>query len=454
MAANLTNLIRKGTIDTALQVVATTGVRFALIFSLFILSIFISIEDVAKYDLFIVSSSMLLILLTIGLDSGLAIAALSRPSRQAAYLWLSLCTISLIGAILYLPLLILLKISGIDLVFDTQTFGLAYGYAAMNGVMILVFSFYRWIGRAFVASALIVIGQTVGFIVAFILFFIDQRVEAFMKGLLVGAFLGAGLCLVYIFKTIPPPPTLLKWRFVRSAFIQLVRVSGPFGIASGALIGRRAIDRAIIIMIGSPTLLGGYALVSRAGELVAFVFALPALGFAPILVREYYDTTVKNLARILYSGYIVASLLMTLAASLVWIFYCSSLFPQEAHAVAPLFVALVVANLFFTETTVAGFGFIIVKQTHLVAVLSFMFILINLAIAIPLIYFGYGISSVAIGFLIASFVHSSIFVWMSEKKIKFYYKLKTIIAVKLIMASVAFMALGYMPIKGIPKLCN
>ena len=441
MADSLASLVRKGTIETFLQVAATTGVRFALILSLFVLSLFVSIEEIAKYDLFIVASSMLLIALTIGLDSGLAIAASAKASKQATYLWLSLAGVLLIGVVLYWPLVLALRVIGIGEVFDVVTFNLAYGYAAVNGIMVLIFSFYRWLGRAFVASALIVTGQAFGFLAAFILFSLEQTVEVFIKGLFAGATLGAILCLVYIFKTIPPPPTLLKWRFAKRAFMQLFRVAAPFGFASGALIGRRAVDRAIIIAIGSPTLLGGYALVSRAGELLAFLFALPALGFAPILVRDYLDETVRKLARLLYGGYILASVLTTLAATLVWALFGSVIFPEGTHEVAPLFAALIVANLFFTETTLAGFGFVIVKRTQIVAILSLMFIFVNFAVAMPLVFLGLGVSSVAIGFLAASFVHSSLFVWLSERQINFGYPLKSIIAAKLFMGFIALAAL-------------
>ena len=91
MTQAVAGLLKKGAIDTLLQVAATTGVRFALILAIFILARFVSNAEIATYDLFVVASSILLILLTVGLDSGLVVVAGTEDVQErAAYLWLSL----------------------------------------------------------------------------------------------------------------------------------------------------------------------------------------------------------------------------------------------------------------------------------------------------------------------------------------------------------------------------
>ena len=421
-------------LDSLLQVTATTGVRFALILAIFVLSRFVSNAELATYDLFVVASSILLILLTLGLDSGLVVVARTFDyEEQAAYLWLSLAMSLALSLMLYLPLRYGAASLGLDGLFDERIFTTAYLYAVANAFMMLLFSYHRWLGKAFTASVIIVAANAIGFVSATIAFVIKGTVAAFIDGLLFGSLAGALFVLAHVILTVPFP-SMLRSRDTRKGLARsLVMMSWPFGVASFVLIARRALDRAIILAMGMSNVLGAYALVSRSGEVAAFLFALPALGFAPIIVRDHAKPAGQHIARLLYGGYLVLALVVMVTAVALWDHFGATLFPENARAAAPVFLALLASNLFFTETTVAGFGFVIVQRTLSVAAISLLFIVVNVAVAVPLSMMGYGLPAVAAGFLVSSFVHSSLFIYLSEKHTRFGYPLRLIFTGKLLV---------------------
>lgn len=431
MTSGVTALLKKGFFDTALQVFATTGVRFALVFAIFVLARFVSNDEIATYDLFVVASSILLILLTCGLDSGLAIVTQTNDETdRAAYLWLSLGMCLALAIILYLPLRYGAKSLGLESMFDARIFTAAYLYAVGNSMMLLLFSYYRWLGNARLASLIIILANIIGFMCAAFAFVAESTILAFVNGLLIGNFLGAAAAIGFVLRRVKFPSDVLNSSGWRHFAFTLISMSWPFGVASLLLIARRAVDRAIIVSTGIAALLGAYALVSRSGEVAAFLFALPAMGFAPIIIRDHATEAGQKVARGLYLGYLILCALGMFFGAMLWLTFGNSLFPENMHAAAPVFLALLAGNLMFTETTVAGFGFVIVQRTWLVAALSLLFIVVNVAVAIPLSMVGYGLEGVASGYLLASFVHSSIMIILSEKYVLFGYPMRTIVSIK------------------------
>ena len=445
MSPGVAALLKKGIVDTALQVFATTGVRFALVLAIFVLSRFVSNAEIATYDLFVVASSILLILLTFGLDSGLAVVAQTdSEAERATYLWLALGICVSLALILFFPLRYGAASLGLGELFDVRIFTAAYLYAIGNAVMLLLFSYYRWLGNARTASLIIIAANVIGFACAAFAFAAEPTVNAFVNGLLVGNLVGVGATILFVYRRIEFPLQAIDSGDWRRHIITLFSMSWPFGIASFLLIARRAVDRMIIVSTGLAALLGAYALVSRSGEVAAFFLALPALGFAPIIIRDHLTDAGQKVARFLYVGYFAFSVLIVLAGLGLWYSFGDTLFPQNVREAAPVFLALLAGNLMFTETTVAGFGFVIVQRTWAVAVLSVLFIVVNVAVAVPLSVMGFGLKSVAAGYLFASYIHSTLFIYLSEKHTRFGYPLRAIMAVKsvIVMVTLALLFAG------------
>lgn len=431
MTSSVTALIKKGAVDTLLQILATTGVRLGLVLTIFMLAPFVSNNEIATYDLFVVASSLLLIFFTIGLDSGLVIVTrIKDPDEQYGYLWIAVMLSLGLGALLYFPLKFGTGILGLSGIFDARIFTIAYFYALANAMMTLLFAFYRWLGQALVASLTIIVANVIGFTFAISLFVFQGTIEAFLQGLLLGNVGGAIASLLYVYSQSASFKELRSRLNLVPMTRTLVSMSWPFGIASAALIARRTIDRGLIVTVGLSSVLGAYALVSRSGEVAAFLFSLPAAGFVPIIVRDHQAEANRQLARLLYGGYMLLALITLVCGALAWEYWGASLFPDNARSAAPVFLALLASNLFFSETSIAGFGFVIVQRTFAVALYSVLFMTINASVAIGLVWGGYGLEAIAAGFLIASYVFSTLFIARSEKHVEFGYPLLPIALIK------------------------
>ncbi len=426
-------LLRRGLVDTALQVAATVGTRFLLILAIFVLARFVGTDEIATYDLFIVATSLLLIVMTFGLDSALAIVATEtdEESRHAA-IWTSILMTVVLFVSLYWPLRLASQVPQLQSLLPPKVFNAAYLYAGGSALMTLVFAYFRWLGKALAASAVITVANVVGVTAGAIWFAKTGTIDGFISGLLLGSAIGTAAVLWIISRHAPLLPVLRKHGGLTALSARLANLAWPFGIASLLLIARRAVDRGILIGAGGASALGSYALVSRAGETGAFFLALPAMGVAPIILARHREAEGQHVARLLYGGYLLLSLAVV-AVVVVIVRFGQGLVPPAAVAALPALAALTVGNLFFTESTVAGFGFVINGRTSAIAWLSLLFIAVMVAVAWPLSRAFGPLIGVSAGFVIAAFVHSSLFIWLSERVVTFGYPLKLIVALKLVV---------------------
>lgn len=433
MNPGLSSLIKKGFLDTALQLLATTGVRMALVLALFLIRPYVSRNDIATYDLFIVASSILTIVLMPGLDSALALVAGSESEEHERLLWAALGTSLIIALTLYLPYRFMA--SRFSYLIDSSISNYAYVYSAATACMTIVFSYFRWLTKAFIASTIIVCSNAIGFIAATVGFFNHRTIGSFVQGLLVGSIIGVIGTFIYLLSALGNPVGMGSYFDYRHYATKLMRIGWPFGIASLALIARRAVDRAIIVGFGLAALLGPYAVLSRAGEIAAFAFAIPAMGFAPIILHNWQHENGKRTARYLYHGFLIVALAVVGLAAIATMTKVINQFPADVQNASTVFLAILVGNIFFTETTVAGFGFVIVGRTWTVASLSALFLVVFIGVAIPLAMHGYALSAIAAAFLIASLIHSSTFVYLSERQVRFGYAMRAILTTKTILSA-------------------
>lgn len=431
----LKQLLRKGATDSILQVAATSGTRLSLVLAMFALSGFVDAADIATYDLFLVASSVILIALTFGLDSGLAIVTQVEDERERqAYLWTAILVSASVSIGLFAPLLWAVATFDETGVFGAPVFALSYCYAVASSMMTLVFSYFRWVGNSRAASLILVSANAIGLVVGTLGFYLMRTIDSFIGGLAVGNGIGVIATFVFVARSTPSGAMAKVISHWRSMARKLFAVSWPFGMASFALIGRRSIDRAVLLAFASPSLLGSYALVLRFAETLAFFLSVPAQGYSPLILQNRVNESGRRLAVLLYHGYCIAALLVFVIVSLLWNNGLQGLLPASAQSASSVFLILLAASLFFGESAVAGFGFIIIQRTKWVAMFSLLFIGINVAIAIPVYAAGWPLEGVAVGFLIAALVHSSLFIYVSEKFVRFGYKLMPIFLAKLAVA--------------------
>lgn len=455
MRSSFGQLLRKGALDSLLQVAATTLVRLGLVVAVLGLAPFVSFEELGRFDLFVVGSSFAVLAVMIGMDSGLAIVA-NRQSQaiRRALLIVALCIVcilALVWSLLLVVVLVLLPSSVLEvdshaLIWMTLTHG------ALSGVLILIFSWFRWQGRATTASLILIAANGVGFAAATIAFTIEHSIPAFVAGLLLGAAFGIFGCFIFLIRaenfSRNDIAVLFRPQRAKRLAWSLLGVSLPYVMASVSLLLRRAIDRSYLMTLGDPVLLGAYAVVARGAELVGFAFSLPSVGFAPIFVARHGEASTRRLARIFYGSYVVSSFVVV---SLVFVLtalmpnFLGSLLGSTTNAnvneVSKLLAPILVGTLFLGELSCAGFGYAIARRPKLYSQLSVAYPLLYLICVAGLASAGMGIDALGWAFAITSFLFVSIVIVGSESLVRFDYPIASLVLVKLVTLALALVAM-------------
>jgi O-antigen/teichoic acid export membrane protein len=441
----LRQLLRQGFVDSLIQVAATTMVRLGLVLSLLVLAPLIPLEETGQFDLFIVGVTFVQLAVTAGMDSGLAIVNQSNTLKmRRLYLIVSLtilCALALFG---YLVVgLAMLALPILKDYAELIRIGLVYGTAM--GTMILIFSWFRWQSRARTASMLLISVNIASFAFAAVSFILFKTIFAFMSGLCLGSVGGVALCVSYLIRfdgfSLSNMREISDRNLMKPVAIDLLLLSMPYLFASISLVLRRLVDRSYILTLGDPHIIGAYAIIARASELIAFAFALPSVGFAPILMARYQEASAQHLGRLIYTGYVVLAFLIVLAALFVSPWFFAFTDDTTIAALVPLATSIIAGTLFLGETSIAAFGYLLVRKPSLFTAFSVAYIVAYAVCIIVLSAFGFGIAALGWSFIISSLLFSTVAVKWSEKFVCFGYPLKAIHMVKLATACVAALQL-------------
>ena len=430
--------IRKGSVDSIFVVAATTLVRLGLVVSMMILAPWVGLESIAQYDLFIVGSSLILLMLTVGLDSGLSIVATYQARASRIVLLVAAVGITLgLSIALYFPTV---WVAG-DINQQVMTSEMAiimYCYAAGNAVTTVVFSYFRWLQNARAISVLILCANGFGFVLAATFFSARGDILAFVEGLLFGSIGSAVACSAYaIYREQIVPKTVYESLVSPRLTVlakKLISLSIPYVASSASLIARRVVDRAFLVGFGDPVILGTYALVARLAELVGFCVTLPATGFAPIFIGRCREVSVRKLASRFYTGYLGVSVFIAGAVWVALVIWGGAWFVSQTieldETTYKLVVPLLVGTLFLGETAVAGFGFVIARKPGVYTAISVAFPLMFIALLWLFSWLGQGVIAIGSSFSISAFLYSTITIVYSERLFPFRYPLAIILALK------------------------
>jgi len=453
----LGTLLRKGALDSLLQVAATALVRLGLVVAVLVIAPFVSLEELGRFDLFVVGSSFALLAVTLGMDSGLALAA--RSPSQAGRRALLIVALAML-----LALAVLWGLGGLALWWVTSSLsptswgvppetsktwafaGLTLIYGTLNGALVLIFNWFRWQGRAVTASLILIAANIVGFASAALAFALTRQIDSFVIGLIGGAGLGVLGGIVYLVRHEGAGRADLR-RLMRDGRAwrigaRLMAMSLPYVMASLALIARRFIDRGYVLTLGDPALLGAYAIVARAAELVGFAFALPGMGFPPLIVARQGQAAAARLARLLYSAYVGASLAAVALVSYLGPLWLARQSAEIDAGIADLLLPILAGTLFLGELSIAGFGYVIAQKPRLYSRLSLAFPVLYLILVLGLSAAGWGLAALGWGFALASFVFSVAAIQGSEVLVRFGYPMVLIWILKGMTLTLALWAMA------------
>ncbi len=432
----MSNLLKKGVFDSVIQFLAISGSRIFLVASIPLFSIYFPSEDIIKVDFFLISSSLILILITLGIDSGLAIVAdKKKQTHLSQYFWAAFFLVVLFSFVFFSISLLIVE-TNIEENFDFNDYKSSFLYAFNNAIILVVFSFFRWRGQVKSASLLILLANTTGISIAYILIVLNKSIVSFLDGLVIGSSLGSVLCLLYTYQCLGFLNPVVFRKRVYLLAVRLVKLSLPFCIASMLLLSRRLVDRSIILFFGNALLLGGYITTSRSGELVAFFISIPAIGLSPLILQYAKEKKGKNLARLVYIIYAYLNLFLSISTFIAWKYF-EGFLPENLLNVYPMIPSIIIGTLIFSQTYIAGYGFIIKKDTKHIATLSFLFLISYIIIALPFAASGKLKFAISIGYIGSSLIYSTTFIYLSEKRFSFGYPIKKVTATNIFISCIA-----------------
>ena len=433
-------LLRKGISDTVYFTVAQAGSRLISLLIIPLLLNIISVEEFAKYDIFLLSSSMMLALIVLGFDSGAAIKIaenLENQSKLSFYLTssllISLLTSLTIGAIIYL-FFSLFNYSIISPIFVAYVFF----YTVLWAIQYIIFSFIRWKGDARTAAFILFSGNTLGVVLGFLFLYFstDANIFRFFQGLITGYFIGALISVLIAWKDI----SFKLPDNYRSEFTDLLKLSLPFVGTSFANQLFKTTDRLIIIALFSEYHLGLYALVVRLAQIPNLGLQLIASGFQPVLFSNYKtqsgEKLIKNIFHFLVLAFFPIVLAAIFLAKPLVILFGGGEFAQVAY----LFPVIIASVLIYGSTFFNGYGFFIKRKTIQITYITLGVVAGTFLMSYFFVSFAQmGLLGVAMGGLIAAIFGALLYTLKSEKLYSFNYNLKLVL---LTYVGIILLALG------------
>jgi len=424
-------LFKKGLNDSFYYLIANIGNKLLALLVIPFLAKSVGVEEFATYDLFLVTSNFLNILVILGIDSGVAIfLAENRNRDRVSFLYIStiLISISLVGIISIVIYNIFLYTNQLFTLNRTVWMYICI-YLLFGVINYHTFNFLRWEERAKEASFINLFSYIAGMLIGlFFLYFIDNRVESYLHGLIIGIFLGTLLSLyisreyIFGFSIIENPLGLLK---------ELLKVSLPFipNYLGNNLI--QIADRVVILMLFGKYELGVYAIVVKLARVPQIIIGTVSSGFLPVMIRNYKSKKGASLIRSFFHSYLLMILILFILSS-IYAKPIMMLFAGEKYVeFAYLFPLALVAILFVQSSRASGFGFIIQKKTKYIMYITFISVIINYILSL---LFGYymGLEGVIFGTLLTGIFKTYIYINYSERLYRFNYNIKLLYAVSLL----------------------
>ena len=424
-------LFTKGLSDSFYYLVANIGNKLLAFLVIPFIAKSVGVEEFATYDLFLVISGFLNILVILGIDSGVAIfLAESKDSSRVAFLYISTLSISISLVALISILLSCIFIYTNQLFTLDKTIWLYICiYLLFSVINYHTFNFLRWEERAKEASFINLFSYIAGMLVGLLfLYFIKNRIESYLQGLIIGIFLGTLFSLyisreyIFKFKIIEEPIKILK---------ELFKVSLPFipNYLGNSLI--QMADRVIILMLFGKYELGIYAVTVKLARIPQIIIGTVSGGFLPVMIRNYKTQRGVKLIQNFFHTYIVAIPIFFIISYYISEWAIMVFAGEKYIEFAYLFPMALASTLFIQSSKSGGFGFIIQKKTHYIIYITFVSVAINYILSF---IFGYliGLEGVIIGTLLTGIFKTYIYIYYSEKLYSFNYSKKLLLISSLV----------------------
>lgn len=434
------SLVNKGLKDSSYYMIANFGTKALGFVVIPILARTVSVESFANYDLFLIITAFLQLIVTLGMDSGLAIlmAESKDDDTRLSFYYVSILVISLVFLVL-----LLLALNSSFLFFDSL-FSLSQDYWILISIYIIftlinyhTFNFLRWRAEAKKAAFINLFSYVIGIALGLTFMYYNQSIFEYIKGLVIGSFLGAIVSLYFARNFI------LNFTFLDDAkklLFELLKLSLPFvpNYLGNNLI--QVADRVIIAYFLGKEELGLYAVIMRLAMIPQFIAGTVTGGFLPVMYNNYKSIDGRRLIRKFFHFYIISIPTIMIFAYFVSDLVVHLFAGEEYVKIAYLFPIALASILLINSTQANGFGYTIMRKTQYIMYFTFLSLVINVALSVVLGLW-LGIAGVILGTLLAGCFRTLIHTKYSEKFYSFDYSfvlMYSVLSIVLILSILIF----------------
>ncbi len=423
-------LLKKSLKDTLYYFIATFGSKLTVFLIIPIINSFFSIIEFGKYDLFLVTTNFILLLVTLGFDSGIAIYIVENKKDKPLLSYLYTHTLLISSSFIILVGCLGFFINNYFVFFNLTEFLILILFVFTTFISASVFNFIRWLEKAKEASIVNFFSSTLGILIGvlFIYFKEEKKIEDLFLGLFIGSLVGMIISLIMIKDFL----SLRKNIEGKKKLNELIKISLPFVPVSLTNYFITYSDRIIILtLIGDIYFIGMYALFYRIAQLASVILGVVSKGFLPVMYNNYDSLEGRE-----YNKKVFDYFNLLLIPAFIFVFYIKDfiikiLGNKNADSYLEfsyLLPAIVLSNLIFGGMSINGFGFLIKKKTSQIPIITFIGLVLNFLLSYILISY-LGFSAVIITTLIVSIITAFLYTHFSEKLFSFNYNKLNIIII-------------------------
>jgi len=412
--------------------IASQLIRFA-VFP--ILTRLVSLTDFAIYDMFLVVSAFLKLIVGLGMDSGSVIIITENLQNKAklSFVLITILSVNTIFAGLLWLIVNIIFVFTSHFFFSLKVWNYLFTYLISMNIVYNIFNYLRFKGEAKSAAIINFLSASLGIVFGLIMLLVskDKSIVSFLMGLVIGNVAGMLACIFLIREE------LLNFRFIEDApklLIEMMKLSLPYVPTYLGNQLMRIADRLVILNILGTETLGLYAVVLRIAALPSLALSIISKGFYPVLLKNCGTDSGKKFGCRFYHLYILCmpfavTAALFLARPLILLFGGQKF--SEVYYLIPIAIAstLLMGSFYFN-----GYGFVIERKTYIVSWITFVTVAVNVICSLILVQY-IGLSGVALGTLIASLAASLTYTYLSEKLYTFGYNIRFIAVV--VLTSVA-----------------
>lgn len=419
------SLAKKGLSDSKYYLIANIGNKALAFLIIPILATTVGVEEFAIYDLFLIISGVINIIIILGIDSGISIllAESKDDDTMLSFLYVSTLSIS-ISILFFIALLLSILFIYIDELFllNQELWMYIILYQLFTVISYHTFNFLRWRERAKEASFVTLFSYIVGMLIGLYFLYLDKSVASYIQGLVIGLFLGS-LVSLYVSRAF-----ILKFKVLNNAKAllgELLKLSLPFVPTYLGNNFLQMADRVVILVLFGQHELGLYALVAKLANIPQIIMGTLTGGFMPVMLRNYETIKGKKLIRNFFHIYL---LLIPVAFIILYPMSDSivELFGGAEYIEGAYLLPMILVSILFVQSSQAnGFGYLIKRKTHHIIYIAFLSVPFNYLFSL---LFGYwlGLEGIILGTLIVGILQTSIYTYYSEKLYSFDYSFKLI----------------------------